>query len=337
MQGLQNLGSTCAVNSLIQIICRTDHLRNIILKEEIPANTLSAELREILDMMHNNNHSISPNKFINHLYKHFDGIFSRGEQIDISELWMFLFDKLATELAHNVIEEDAQPQLPRIEDLDVYDNVKLSNNLNLKHHCHLAINTFNGKKTSTWLDTSQGIMLNIIECNECHNVLYNFEPFIYITLDIPENSDTVPSVATMFKTYLKGQISTDDWKCEKCDRCTSYNKFLKIWKMPKVLIFIVKRFTNARDKNTTPIHINRTLCIKKGSVINDMLIDYKYTCTSLGYHFGNLFGGHYCALCEVNKQIIMYDDLNINIIQDNEQIKKIFEQNREAYMLVYTL
>ena len=35
MQGLANLGFTCAINSLIQIICRNDLMRDTILNYEI--------------------------------------------------------------------------------------------------------------------------------------------------------------------------------------------------------------------------------------------------------------------------------------------------------------
>jgi ubiquitin C-terminal hydrolase len=89
-------------------------------------------------------------------------------------------------------------------------------------------------------------------------------------------------------------------------------------------------------KNTEPININKTLCIKKGTILNDMSVDYRYKCTSLGYHFGNINGGHYCSLCKVDDKFILYDDMNISLV-DNEQINKVFESNRDAYMIVYTL
>ena len=77
MQGLQNLGDTCAINSFIQIFCRIDELRNLILNEKnIPDNSLSFELKEILHLMHNENKSLSPNKFINYFYTIFANIFN---------------------------------------------------------------------------------------------------------------------------------------------------------------------------------------------------------------------------------------------------------------------
>ena len=333
MQGLQNLGSTCAINSLIQIICRNDHLRQIILNDEIPNGTLSSELKEILDMMHNNNHSLSPRKFVSHLYKHFEGVFQQGEQIDIGELWMFLFDKLATELAHNIVDINTE-NVNTVINIDTLDNISMASHTGLHLQCQNTMNKFNNNKTSKWLDTSQGIMLSITKCNECNDSHYNFEPFITIPLDIPQEGSV--SIAMMFRNYLKAQISCGDWKCSKCAKCTEYTKYLKIWKMPKVLVFIIKRFSNIHTKIRTPISINKTLSVKKGSILADIAQDYKYECSSIGYHFGDLFGGHYCALCKIDDKYILYDDLSINIINE-EQTKKAFDKSDDCYMLVYTL
>lgn len=341
MQGLQNLGSTCAVNSLIQIICRTDYLRDIILNGEIPPNTLTSELKEIMHMMHNGNHHVSPGKFLAHLYRHFDGIFSRGEQMDIGELWMFIFDRLATELAHTICildEEDESDKAIKLVQLDTYDNAKMATDTNLLNHCMITMNKFNNNKTSIWLNTSQGIMLNILRCNQCNHIVYNFEPFISIPLDIPEDDDvhTVHTVTSMFRNYLKPQSSDEHWNCEHCKQSTSYTKSLKIWKMPKVLIFIVKRFASLQVKNIKPISINKTMSVKKGSILSDMTRDYEYNCTAMGYHFGGLFGGHYCAICKIADKYVIYDDLSVNAIND-EQVKNVFDINKDAYMLVYTL
>lgn len=340
MQGLQNLGSTCAVNSLIQIICRTAYLRDIILNGEIPANTLSSELKEILHMMHTGNHHVSPGKFLSHLYRHFDGIFSRGEQMDIGELWMFMFDRLATELAHDTIttSSDASATTVKLVHLDTYDNAKMASDTDLQNHCMITMKKFNNNKTSIWLNTSQGIMLNILRCNQCNHIAYNFEPFISIPVDIPEDDQT-HTLAAMFRNYLKPQNSEESnecWNCEHCKKSTSYTKSMKIWKMPKVLIFIVKRFASQHMKNSKHISINKTISVKKGSILSDMSQDYEYNCTAMGYHFGGLFGGHYCAICKTDDKYVLYDDLSVNVIND-EQIKNIFDNNKDAYMLVYTL
>ena len=94
MQGINNLGSTCAINSLIQMITRCDKLREIILNSNTTEGTITNELKEIIDLMHNQNKSLNPAKFLNSFYTTFKGIFNRYEQIDINELWFYICEKI---------------------------------------------------------------------------------------------------------------------------------------------------------------------------------------------------------------------------------------------------
>ena len=98
MQGIENLGSTCAINSLIQIITRNDILRSIILNNEFAEDTIASQLKEIIILMYVQNNSIIPRKFLRTFYNIFKDIFSSGEQIDIGELWTFLSDKISEDI-----------------------------------------------------------------------------------------------------------------------------------------------------------------------------------------------------------------------------------------------
>lgn len=333
MQGLENLGSTCAINSLIQIICRTKDLRNVLLEDNVPANTLSSELKEILDMMHNKNHSLSPKKFINSVYTFLEGIFRRGEQIDIAELWMFIYNKIAEELGTAIKSPVEKNHV--LDDISITDTLSLSQNKELAIHCESVIQNMNEYKTSSWQDTSQGIFLGILQCNKCSKYIYNFEPFINIPLDFCEG-EGVDSLASMFRHYLKPQSREGDWKCEHCNEKTPYTKSLKIWRLPRVIIFTINRFANARQKNIKPLNINRTLCVKKGSIVTNLNEDVTYTATSFGMHYGSLFGGHYIAICNTDDGYVFYDDLNISVLS-KENEKKLYENNRDVYMIVYTM
>lgn len=334
MQGLQNIGSTCAINSLIQIICRTTYLRDIILQEEnIKDHTLTRELYDVLNMMHNKNSSLSPNKFIKYFFKHFDGIFTFGEQMDISELWIFVFNKLSNELGI----EKTPPSLNNINiSLERIDNLSLSKCNDLKRLCDHKVLIINEKKTSKWCDVATGILLKILQCNKCGNNIYNFEPFISIHVDIPDENK-IHSLSSMFRNFLSPRTSRDDWKCDICKEKTEYTTSVKIWKLPVVLVFIINRFGNTFIKNTKPISVNSELVIKKGTVIDNMHDDMIYDCSAFGMHYGNLSGGHYCALCKTpDNQYILYDDLNLHNV-NQQGMKKNYEYNKDVYMVVYTL
>jgi len=332
MQGLENLGSTCAANSLIQMMCRNNNIRNILLEDNIPQNTLSHELKEIFDLMYNQNHSLSPKKFIKNLYEYIN-IFEIGEQIDICELWMFLFDKLVSEQSVDMTSIDKNEYI--LNNINIIDNLSLSNCNKLSLYCEQVINKMNNNKSCELLKSTQGIFLRIIQCDNCNNVLYNFEPFISIELDIPTEINN-PSITQMLRNYLKTVKCSDGWKCEKCNDCSSYTKILKMWKMPKNLVFVVKRFNGLQSKNTTSININQNINIKKGSIISNSHEDNTYQCASIALHYGGLTGGHYCALCKVEDKHILYDDINIRLVE-NSSINKIYENNKNAYMIFYTL
>lgn len=335
MQGLQNLGSTCAVNSLIQIICRTKYLREIILQSKTNERTLSYELKEILDMMFNKNHSLSPKRFINTLYEHFDGIFVKGEQIDIGELWVFLLDKIHEELAYENKDDKLYYHEYNCNTSSYSINVNLCKNNELHEKYIDTMTKINNNKTSKWLETCQGTMLNIIECKKCNKRLYNFEPFTSIPIVI-EEGDEPQSITSMFRNFLKQQNCSGDWKCDYCKEQTEYTKTVKLWRIPKVIIFVVQRFINFQNKNNKPININSNICVKAGSVISNMEMEYKYNCTSIALHYGNVNGGHYCVICNTDDHFVMYDDLNMTKI-DEKQHSGIFEKNKDAYMIVYSL
>jgi len=106
--------------------------------------------------------------------------------------------------------------------------------------------------------------------------------------------------------------------------------------MPKNLVFVVKRFNGLQSKNTTSININQNINIKKGSIISNSHEDNTYQCASIALHYGGLTGGHYCALCKVEDKHILYDDINIRLVE-NSSINKIYENNKNAYMIFYTL
>jgi ubiquitin C-terminal hydrolase len=342
MQGLANLGFTCAINSLIQIICRNDLMRDTIINYDVEEDTLLTNLKEVLVLMHVNNKSIVPKKLVAKLYSIFGNIFNYGEQIDITELWIFINQRIISEINKDV----------RYYNLILeFDNLKLNNKniingaiydteidyKNALVRSHFLNDKFafgyiqhNENKVSKWQQITQGFILNITTCKKCNNSLFNFEPFYALYLNIPENSQNI-NIVNMIRELFIDDNYNNDWICDKCKCKTDYIKSTKIWRLPDILFVIINRFINPNIKNDMPVDINPEICFDKETVLFDSVNDKKYKLASLALHSGNASGGHYTAVCDTNGSYLLYDDTNIS------RADSFLEKNKNVYMLSYSL
>jgi ubiquitin C-terminal hydrolase len=310
MQGINNLGATCAINSLIQIICRCSKLRDVILNANVPDDSFTGELKEILDLLHNKNVSLNPIKFLNCFYKTFGNVFNKYEQIDINELWIYVFEKINEETSIS------------------YEPKTNFNNIYEEHDLKIAI--YNNNKYSNILKLVQGSFINVIQCNNCNNISHSFEPFINIALNI--ENENVSIVDLLMNNFKVENREKDEWKCDKCNDYHSYKKTFKIWKIPDILFISLNRFQDIHKKNYANIYINSDIIFNKGS-ISTKDVDCKYNLKSIGLHHGNLSNGHYNALCYNNNIFTLFDDDSVNTINEPNLLNKL----NNAYIMLYEI
>ncbi len=314
MQGINNLGSTCAINSLIQMITRCDKLREIILNSNTTEGTFTNELKEIIDLMHNQNKSLNPAKFLNSFYTTFKGIFNRYEQIDINELWFYICEKINEETSISLNQFNFKPE-----------------NLNQEHD--IIIQKYNLNKTSKMLETVQGSFIKIIQCSHCNHKSHSFEPFINIGIDL---NTEIKTVADLIITSLKDELrEKDEWKCENCNGNHQYLKMKRLWKLPEILFLTINRFSDVYNKNNTEVYVNEFMIFNKGSVLS-INNDSKYELQSMGLHYGSLMGGHYMSVCKIDDKFYLYNDNQIQVI-DRETFINSYLKTSLAYLLVYKL
>ena len=150
MEGLANLGATCAINSLIQILYRIDEFKKVILNSNTNEGTITYELKDLFDVLNKHN-SISPNRFINNFYEIFKGVFNKFEQLDICELYLFLIQKIHDEIC-----------------ISIPMNNSISN-LSDEHNYKIAF--YNDFKYSNIYRLFQGSYIHIIKCLQCNHIL----------------------------------------------------------------------------------------------------------------------------------------------------------------------
>jgi ubiquitin C-terminal hydrolase len=297
MEGLTNLGSTCAINSLIQILYRIDKFKNLILNSSTPENTLTFELKDLFNAINTNKTSITPHRFINKFYEFFKGSFRQYEQIDICELFILLITKIHDETAFDVVVNKS------------FSNISEEHNYNIALH--------NNFKFSNVYDLFQGSHIHYIRCLNCDNVSRTFEPFIIINLDILSNS----SISVLFNKYYSTELNDNDRICDKCKTKSKYNKSISIWKYPDVMFLSLNRFKDMNTKNNDFINIDLRLFLKK-----------IYSLHSIGFHHGSLNSGHYNSMCRsINNNYILYDDNNIIPIKNLDPLLN----TTSSYILCY--
>lgn len=299
--GLANLGSTCAINSLIQILYRNSKIKNIIMNANVQEGTITYELKDLFNAL-NHNQTISPNRFINNFYIIFKNTFNRYEQIDICELYIFLIQKIHDETCYSI---EANKNF-----INIFE----------EHNYNIAL--YNNNKYSDIYNNLQGSYMNTIECLGCGHINRVFEPFIYIGLDIIENLSINELLS---KTFITETRSKDKWMCDKCLNNCNYNKSSIIWKYPEILFISLNRFKEMNKKNNDNVNIDIELNIHK-----------KYKLHAIGLHYGIIEGGHYNSICNINNNYYIFDDTSIIKIDKNDiDIENNVLKTNNSYLICY--
>jgi len=300
-QGLANLGGTCAINSLIQMLYRHQDFRNLIINSKTDEGTITYELKDLFITL-NNNKSINPNRFIMRFYEIFNTFFNRNEENDICEVYLILIEKIHNELSYDI-------------------SSILNNNPNNPIN---KIAKFNENKYSHIYDLLQGIYIHSIKCLNCNFINNSYEPFIYINLNVVKFNNISQLLNNQYFSNNNELREADSWKCDKCNNHSKYIKHTSIFKLPKIIFISLNRFKEIVTKNVEPVNIDKEL---------RFTADIKYNLHSIAFHHGNLNGGHYNAVCEVEEdKYNIYDDLNVCMVNN---IDAILNNNSSCYLISY--
>lgn len=316
-QGLKNLGNTCSVNTLVQCIGHCDYLRDMLLTVQLSNDnnnsrngdsmSITEELARVIKHLWVDKIPIAPIRFLKTLFYHFSGIMTPGEQLDMSELWMLVVDKIN--------DETGQPAPdPNINGADT-------------EAFKQAWKSHNQKCMSRWLQTVQGWTATRIRCSSCDKETVMYEPFCSLGLDVCHGHTSLDQMFDVL--FRKEKIES-----RECDHCKAHHPAVKsttVCMYPKVLVIYFKRFGNIEGggmkKLANPIHLPMNMRFAR--------LDGVYSLCSIGNHIGCLDGGHYFSTARDNKgNWYMYDDATVSQINN---VSQVLSTNREAYMLVYEL
>ena len=323
--GLGNLGLTCALNALIQCITHTPTLRNFFIENTFGDSTLAYQFKDVIELLYIKKATVAPKALLHRLYEFFPNNLHHGEQHDICELWMLISEKIAEEVGQVI------PAPPKTLEQD-------PNNIDNKLH-HVMYQC-NNKKMSKWLEYIQGIQVSILQCKNdtCSEQYFNPELFTTLTVDTP--IDKSSDISDLLLDFYKID-EMDGWKCDKCKQTCGAQKQAKLYRLPQVLIIVIKRFHMTENGRFQKIYNGINISDDLEFTFNNQT--YKYKLRSFGNHMGNYNGGHYTATIN---NTITDDTLSISsdnnwLYYDDTQIMKLdtpqFTSNRDVYILFYEM
>ncbi|XP_022164038.1 ubiquitin carboxyl-terminal hydrolase 30 homolog isoform X1 [Myzus persicae] len=283
--GLQNLGTTCYLNTLLQSLASCPMFVEW-LDQQSKSSTVSYTLNKTLKFLtgarYNDDGILSPIELVTILTK-VGFHFKPNLQADVHELFIHLFSVIEDEayksscsLADcletngNLIEKgNIQNSMKIINNIsiNVYNPSKAEGNL-LENTAVMSNNILNisgnivlqGDRKS--LDKNQnvkpapflGYLSNNIECSLCHHKLsLNYEKFYVISLSLPEYPQLKIELTDILDQYIK-QEKLENLPCTNCDENNtktdgkSYIKSVKFGKLPSCLCLHLVRTQYSRDR-----------------------------------------------------------------------------------------
>jgi len=319
--GLDNLGNTCFMNSMLQCLLASQHLTSSLLSISSVERAICSSspskgmvVKAMIELVHAVHKGKPKSSFVPRELKRVVGTlaphFSGYQQQDCQEFLRFLLDGLSEDLNRSKRRQGPQPARPATPP-----------DLSERQQAHQRWQSQREVCDSPVTDVFQGQLRSTVECQTCSHVSYCFDPFLDVSVPIPKHAEQVEGRARLRALRSHNSCSlvdcfaafTDEeyldgenmYTCEKCKKKRQCVKQLKIHRWPLVLVVHVKRFQYTalrRDKITTPISL------PSGTIDLTPFVSHPEDAKELGppvydlfgvcNHMGGLGGGHYTATCK---------------------------------------
>ena len=314
--GIVNIGFTCYANSVIQAFRQYENIielfqedkYTILLKNGCKYNNFTKQFANIIQTLSkiNSNSSIRPGGFWNSLDTAirdtcFEHLRSRQPH-DAHEFLMFILDAVHESLSKSV-------------NMNITKVILNSEKQKLQQKSLEIWKAQFEKNYSPFVNIFFGIHHIQVICKKCKNISNNFETFNTLKGSFNNNNNN-PTIIECLLNDLNEEI-LEGYACDTCKEKTEATKQTRIWKLPKNLIIVLKRFTYDGRKITTPI-ISEPLNFETiYSTLSPYKNQTKYEIVSTVDHHGSINGGHYTAQgYNINDyKWFQYDDQNVNPLE----------------------
>jgi ubiquitin C-terminal hydrolase len=327
LTGLANLGNTCFINALIQIISHTYELNELLDAKDYknklndaPDSKLLVSWDELRLLMWSENCTISPGAFIHDIRKiskqKNNSMFASMSQNDMPEFLTFLFDIFHNALKRKVsMTVDGRPKNKRDKMAKLcFEMIKKTYTASYSE----IFKIFYGIQVSTLLPENPKDQFDYLSIRP--------EPFMIISLPIPRNKSSSTSnsneCVTLMecfdlnceKEFLHGENA---WFNEDLGKKQNVFKRLVYWSLPDIMILDIKRFEYSPEtfsyvKNQTAIRIPVENVDFSKYVEGYNKESYVYDLYGICNHHGDENFGHYTSTVKTaNSKWYNFNDTNV--------------------------
>jgi ubiquitin carboxyl-terminal hydrolase 2/21 len=320
--GLANLGNTCFMNSAIQalrhcpewtVFCSQGKVEEHCLnKDSVPSRMLYAYIDLMKSLWSGTGPAyVNPRGFYHILSQSVQGTvyedFTKRSPQDAHEFLMWLLDQMYMGTQQSV-------------------TIQISDKETIPSGIHAALTgwkTAFEKQYSPLTDLVFGMYRIQYECSNCKTNHTRWETFNCIKIMPGLKEDGSPM---NINECLQKELADEDIEGYACDTCKvstfKATKRTTIWRLPKLMIVTVKRFTPMGTRLNFPIEFDvSTSATFTDHFSQDSMEPSKtgeYTTFATVDHHGNHMGGHYTAQCKspITKKWHFYNDDSVNEIKE---------------------
>jgi len=330
--GLRNIGNTCFMNSVLQCLGSTKLLMSYLLKDSYTQdiNTSNSAMKGSLvkafatvikSLWKGGGRIVDPSSLKGAINR-FAPRFSGYNQEDSQEFLRYLLEGL---------HEDVNRVLTKPQPI----NTEIDSSLSVCEQAMEAWKRYLRRDNSYLVDMFVGQLRSTLKCRECGHESVTFEPFWDISLPIPSKSGEV-SLLDCFDSFTSEEVLAGDEMptCEQCKTRRECTKRFSIYKLPKVLVLHLKRFSPTeryRQKLSTVVKFPLTgLSLPCDTSLSTSHFD----CYAVSNHSGTLYSGHYTAYAKSPQsgQWYSYNDSRVSkcsssSVMSNENYLLFFEMS----------
>lgn len=292
--GLKNIGNTCFMNSILQCIMATPHLHEYFCQhfeteKHYRSTRLSSSFCKLLQNAREGGPVNNPKNLKSQLsstVRQFRG----RRQHDAQEFMRFLIDRMHDEL--NRIKRK-----PKYREL-------LCDQLPLEEQSQTWAEHTAEIDNSVMTDLFGGQLISLVTCLSCGHKSATFDNFMDLSIEIPGRSDGCIDLMDCLETFFSTErITNSSYKCSGCDERVDIEKAMSIYRLPKILIIHLKRFSHSarsrrRNKISSPVQFPLTTLHMQGFAPHSphpSVINAEYRLYGISHHMGSLSGGHYTS------------------------------------------